>query len=137
MEVRNCRGCGRLFSYISGGNFLCQACQEELEKKFQVAKKFINDHHTATIHEVAEEAEVSVKQVEKWIREERLVFAEDSPVGIECENCGAMIRSGRFCEACKSSMANNLSNVYKEPKKVQPAVKKDVRDSAKMRFLTK
>ena len=79
---------------------------------------------------------MSVKQIEKWVREERLAFADDSPVGIACEKCGAMIRSGRFCEACKSSMANHLSELYEEPKKAE-FVKKDIRDSARMRFLNK
>lgn len=136
MEVRNCRGCGRLFSYIEGGSYLCPACQEELEEKFQVAKAYIRENKNASIHEVAEAADVSVKQIEKWVREERLAFADDSPVGIACEKCGAMIRSGRFCEACKASMANHFSELYEEPKKVE-AVKKDVRDSARMRFLNK
>lgn len=136
MEVRNCRACGRLFNYISGGNFLCQACMEELEEKFQVAKKYIKDNKSATIHEVAEIAEVSTKQVEKWVREERLVFAEGCVTGINCENCGVMIRTGRFCEACKNSMANNLSDLYREEKKIKP-VKKDTKENPKMRFLNK
>ena len=135
MEVRNCRGCGRLFNYIQGGSFLCQACLDELEEKFQVAKDFIRENKSASIHEVAEKADVSVKQIEKWVREERLIFAEDSPVGISCEKCGKMIRSGRFCESCKSSMANNLSEVYQE-KKPEPVTKKPAKDTtARMRFL--
>lgn len=135
MEVRNCRGCGRLFNYIRGGSFLCQACLDELEEKFQVAKDFIRENKTASIHEVAEKADVSVKQIEKWVREERLIFADDSPVGIACEKCGTMIRSGRFCDACKSSMANNFSEIYQE-KKPEPVTKKPAKDTtARMRFL--
>ena len=134
MEVRNCRGCGRLFNYIQGGSFLCQACLDELEEKFQVAKDFIRENKAASIHEVAEKADVSVKQIEKWVREERLIFAEDSPVGIACEKCGAMIRSGRFCDACKNGLANNFSDMYKG--KAPEPVKKPARDSsARMRFL--
>ncbi len=134
MEVRNCRGCGRLFSYIQGGSYLCPACQAELEDKFEVAKKYIRENTGATIQEVADEADVSVKQIEKWVREERLAFSDDSPVGIACEKCGKMIRSGRFCENCKSSMASNFSELYQKPKKVEPAVKKDSKEN-KMRFL--
>ena len=44
MEIRNCRACGRMFSYIEGGSFLCPACQAELEDKFQVAKKYIREN---------------------------------------------------------------------------------------------
>ena len=49
MEVRNCRGCGRLFSYIQGGSYLCPACQAELEDKFDIAKKFIRENVSASI----------------------------------------------------------------------------------------
>ena len=128
MEIRNCRACGRMFSYIEGGSFLCPACQAELEDKFQVAKKYIRENVGASIQEVAEAADVSVKQIEKWIREERLAFADDSPVGIR------MIRSGRFCDSCKASMASNFSDLYEKPKKVEPPVKKEAKEN-KMRFL--
>ena len=134
MEVRNCRGCGRLFSYIQGGSYLCPACQAELEDKFDIAKKFISENVSASIQQVAEAADVSVKQIEKWVREERLAFADDSPVGIACEKCGKMIRSGRFCESCKSSMASNFSELYEQPKKPEPVVKKEAKEN-KMRFL--
>ena len=134
MEIRNCRACGRMFSYIEGGSFLCPACQAELEDKFQVAKKYIRENAGASIQEVAEAADVSVKQIEKWIREERLAFADDSPVGIACEKCGRMIRSGRFCDSCKASMASNFSDLYEKPKKVEPPVKKEAKEN-KMRFL--
>ena len=53
MEIRNCRACGRMFSYIEGGSFLCPACQAELEDKFQVAKKYIRENVGASIQEVA------------------------------------------------------------------------------------
>lgn len=134
MEIRNFRACGRMFSYIEGGSFLCPACQAELEDKFQVAKKYIRENAGASIQEVAEAADVSVKQIEKWIREERLAFADDSPVGIACEKCGRMIRSGRFCDSCKASMASNFSDLYEKPKKVEPPVKKEAKEN-KMRFL--
>ena len=77
---------------------------------------------------------MTVNQIEKWIREERLAFADDSPVGIACEKCGRMIRSGRFCDSCKASMASNFSDLYEKPKKVEPPVKKEAKEN-KMRFL--
>lgn len=132
MDVRNCRGCGKLFNYVSGMGQLCEACEKQLEEKFLKAKEFIRENKGATISQVAEAAEVTPKQVEKWVREERLTFAEGSAVGIECEKCGAMIRSGRFCPACKGSMTDGLSGLYQEKK---PEVVKKERETARMRFL--
>lgn len=135
MDVRNCRGCGKLFNYLGGGNYLCASCNAALEEKFQVAKTFIRENANVGIAEVAAHAEVRPQQVEKWIREERLVFSSDSSVGIDCEGCGRMIKSGRFCDSCKNSMANKLEDVYKPTTVVAPQVEKKNSKENKMRFL--
>lgn len=131
MDVRNCKNCGKLFNYI-GGQPVCPTCAKALDEKFAQVKEYIYTHPGAGMQEVSEENEISTAQIQKWIREERLSFAEDSMVGIECENCGTMIRTGRFCQSCKDKLANNLGNLYKEP---EPVKKKNLKDNPKMRFL--
>ena len=114
MEVRNCKGCGRLFNYVSGVSYtnLCPKCIEELEEKFQAAKKYIEEHKGAGVSEVAEAVDVKVSQIQRWVREERLCFSEESAVMIDCERCGAMIRSGRYCDECKNIMARSFGSLY-------------------------
>lgn len=133
MDVRNCKTCGRLFNYL-GGPAICPACQGAIEEKFREVKNYIEDHPHAPVAAVAEDNDVSVKQIKQWIREERLAFADDSVDGIECENCGKMIRTGRFCEACKNSMANEMRDAFEKPKVVMTPKKKE-KDGNKMRFL--
>ena len=130
MDVRNCKDCGKIFNYLSGAP-LCPACMKKLDDKYSIVKEYIYDNPGASIQQVSEENGVSVGQLKKWVREERLAFSEDSLVGIECENCGTMIRTGRYCNICKDKMLNKLGNVYKEPVE---EVKKSFKDSAKMRF---
>lgn len=134
MNVRNCRKCGKLFNHISGMP-ICPACKDKLEEKFQEVKKYIRENRMADLKEVAEKCEVEVGQLQQWIREERLEFTEDSPVKIPCENCGAMIRSGKYCEKCKREMTNNLSSVMEKPKAVLVEPKKPQSTGNKMRFL--
>lgn len=131
MDVRNCKDCGKIFNYLSGAP-LCPACMKKLDDKYSIVKEYIYDNPGASIQQVSEENGVSVGQLKKWVREERLAFSDDSMVGIECENCGTMIRTGRFCSKCKDSMLNKLGNIYKEP--VEEA-KKSFKDNPKMRFL--
>ncbi|MEE3356977.1 MAG: flagellar protein [Lachnospiraceae bacterium] len=121
MDVRNCRSCGRLFNYI-GGPQICQACRDKLEVKFQQVKNFIRENPQASIQDICDANEVSVQQLHQWVREERLQFSKDSPIHLECENCGAIIYTGRFCDNCKASMANNLTKAFhkEEPKKERP-----------------
>ncbi len=133
MEVMNCKSCGRLFNYY-GGQKICPACKDALEEKFQQVKQYIKDHKVASITQVSEDNDVSTNQIKQWVREERLVFQEGSGVGIECENCGAEILTGRFCQKCKNSMANQLGNAFGKPK-APVEKKKPARDKDRMRFL--
>ena len=133
MDVKNCRGCGRLFNYIGGGYYYCPACMEKLEEKFADVKKYIRENPKATIPEISKDNDVSIMQIERWIREERLVFSDDSPIGIECERCGATIKSGRFCPQCKDAIQKGLGSAYREDKPGAAPIK-DRRDGARMRF---
>lgn len=135
MDVRNCKGCGRLFNYISGVP-LCQACKEKLEDKFQQVKEYLRDNPNSTMQAVSEDNDVSVKQIRQWVREERLTFSPDSPIGIECENCGRMIKTGRFCDECRNKLKTDLESVTKKGVAINPTrIERSSKD--RMRFLDK
>ena len=135
MDVRNCKTCGKLFNYM-GGVQLCPECRAELEKKFGDVKEYIREHPHASIAQVSEDMEVSVKQIKQWVKEERLIFSEASLDGVLCEHCGRPITSGRFCDKCKAAMANNLQSALDRPRTVQLKPDKIVNDEGdKMRFL--
>ena len=131
MDVRNCKSCGRLINYM-GGAPLCTSCQKKLEEKFQEVKEYLNENPNSSMNVIAEENNVSVKQIKQWVKEERLSLSVAGADGIVCEKCGAPIRSGRFCDKCKASMVNNLNGAIEKPKQVE--VKKE-RDGNRMRFL--
>ena len=82
---------------------------------------------------MAEENDVSVNQIKRWVRQERLAFSDASMVGLACENCGAMIKTGRFCDNCKTIMTNNLARAMK--KQPEPQIEPRQKESARMRFL--
>ena len=133
MEVRNCKECGKIFNYVEGAP-LCPACAKKMEGKFEEVKEYIYDNPRASINQVAEDNEVSVQQIKRWIREERLSFSDSSEIGLECEKCGAMIKTGRFCKACKRRLENTFGNMYQTPK--APVQKKKAGSAeARMRFL--
>lgn len=134
MEVKNCNSCGKLYNHV-GGPPLCAKCAHLLEDKFDKVKEYIYDNPGVGMQIVSDEMEVSVAQIKKWIREERLTFSEDSAIGLECEYCGTLIRTGRFCNHCKDKMINSLDNIYSKPK--VEGFKKETKDSPKMRFLNK
>ena len=132
MDVRNCRKCRKIFNYVMGP-ILCPGCREDEEEKFQEVKKYVQDKPGSGIQEVSEACDVSVSLIRQWLREERLMLTDESPMGINCEHCGRMIKSGRFCVECRTSMRNVLQSAMGKATYVQP--KKDNRDGARMRFL--
>lgn len=134
MEIKNCRICGKMMQYSGLGRPICQGCKKALEEKFKAAKQFLKENPGATINELAEAAEVPISQINQWVREERLVFSDDSPIGIDCERCGKMIKSGRFCKDCKSNLVNELSSGRKEgePSRARGPVQTS---KGKMRFI--
>ena len=134
MNVKNCRRCGKIFNYI-GGQPICPTCREDIEKKFNTVKEYIRENPKASIPQICEECEVDTSQLQQWIREERLVFADDSPVGIPCEGCGTMIHTGKYCEKCKADLAKGLSQSIAKPDAPKPEPKKDLRNNPAMRFL--
>lgn len=132
MNVSNCKSCGRLFNVISNTR-ICPDCQRKLEEKFQEVKEYLKENPFANIDVLSKECEVSVKQIKEWVREERLVFAEGSMDGIECEQCGKLIRTGKYCDECKVKITNNLRQGINAPTKAEPVKKERERD--RMRFL--
>ncbi len=132
MNVATCKGCGRLFNVISNRK-ICPNCVIALEDKFQVVKKYLDENPSATMEIISSECDVSVKQIKEWIRDERLAFREGSGCGITCEQCGAMILTGRYCEQCRTKIHNNLSSAI-DRKPLESPKKRD-RERDRMRFL--
>lgn len=134
MNIRNCRNCGRIFNYVTGA-ILCQSCKEQMEKKFQDVKEYIRENPRVGIQEVADACEVPTSQIHQWLREERLEVTEDSSIFLNCEGCGAPIRSGKYCDKCKISMTQGFRNVIRESRQPEPQPKTPEKDGPKMRFL--
>lgn len=133
MNVRNCRNCGRLFNYISG-IVICPACKESLEAKFQEVKEYIREHKGAGIQEVAEACDVETAHIRQWLREERLEVTENSALFLNCESCGTPIRSGRYCDKCKTELTRDLNGILKDSRQRQKPVE-DKAQGARMRFI--
>lgn len=134
MEIISCKNCGRLFNYVQGDR-VCPACVKKMDEKFAEVKKYVRDNPKVDINVLSSEMDVSIRQIKRWIREERLCFTDESPIGLNCENCGAVIKTGRYCRSCKDQMTTRLQGAagVKEP---APQQQKKTSSDNKMRFLT-
>ena len=124
MNIRNCKKCGKMFNYVAGPP-ICPVCRDAAEKKFQEVKEYVRANKTATMKEIETECDVDQRQVEQWIREERLVFSTDSPIKLSCETCGASITTGRYCNKCKKEQENTFSAAGRQPEAPKAPEKRD------------
>jgi len=106
-EIRNCKRCRKIFTYITGPQ-LCEVCKKQEEEEFEKVRKFLREYPGATIQEVSQATEVSQQLIYKFLKEGRLEVATDSPIALLCENCGVRITSGRFCVNCSKRLANEM-----------------------------
>ncbi len=133
MDVRNCKKCNQLFNYTGDSN-LCPKCTREMEEKFFQVRDYIRDNPTASMTAVAEENDVPIQQLKKWVRQERLTFTKESGVTIDCEACGKPILTGRYCKECLGSMRNGFNSMY-QAKDKEGKPKPKISSGGKMRFI--
>ncbi|MBQ8030093.1 MAG: flagellar protein [Butyrivibrio sp.] len=135
MNLRNCARCGKMFNYVAGP-VICEPCKKLAEEDFQKVKQYIQDNPRASLKQISEDNEVTTKQIQQWIREERLMFSKDSPIQLLCEKCGEPITTGRFCAKCKTSMANTLNDTVAQKRQaLQQAIQQKQEPKSGMRFL--
>lgn len=133
MDIRPCKRCKNLFQYITGRP-ICPQCMKKEEEMFGKVKDFLRANPGAEMQVVSMETEVPVHIIESFIRAGRLEISEHSPLGIPCERCGVMIRTGKYCKVCSKMLEGQLSQMANELKvKVQPK-KKEEETRARMRF---
>lgn len=108
-DIKNCKRCRKIIMHTAGPQ-LCDACKKADEEEFIKVRKFVRDFPGATVQEASTATEVSQNTIIKYLKEGRLEVAENSPLAILCETCGARVRSGRFCAKCTTSLAREMMN---------------------------
>ena len=132
---KNCKRCKRIFNYYGIGHMYCPSCLAIDNEIFERIKKYLYEHGTATTEELSAATNVSIPQIEVYLREGRLEIPANSNIFIKCELCGAKLRSGRYCPACASKLSHTFTSSYTyDQNEVGEAAPSQ---SGKMHFLSK
>lgn len=108
MRILNCKECGKLFQY-DGISKLCFQCRKKDDEDFRRVKDYLYEFPKETITVVSQETEVPEDKILRYLREGKLEISGDNPgLLLECESCGAGIRSGRFCDKCANTLDRGL-----------------------------
>jgi len=111
-NIANCPRCGRVFA--RGARDVCVSCVKEIEREYERCVEFLREYRGATIQEVSEATEVSVKQITKFIREGRISLMNAPNLGYPCESCGTPIRTGNLCDDCRHKFTKQAEQIQQE-----------------------
>ena len=116
IEVKNCKRCGKIFNHI-GGPQICPDCKLKEEEEFGRIKEYLEDNPKAALAKVAEDLELSISTIERYIKNGRLETLKMDNIFIKCERCGEPIQSGRLCPECAGQLSNGFKQTAGEMRK--------------------
>lgn len=96
-----CENCGGEFVQISRGTYRCKKCGAIDYDSFMKVRKYLERNGPRPISEITRMTSVPRSSVEYFLREELLEIPLSSRIVLTCAGCGAPIRTGVMCDACK------------------------------------
>lgn len=108
MNVANCPRCGKVF--VKGFNEVCPNCIKYIDQLYDKCLKYLRENKGATIQELSDATEVSIRQITKFIREGRISLLNAPNMSYPCEVCGTLIRDSNMCELCRTKLVKDVRN---------------------------
>lgn len=103
-----CDYCGsKLLENITMGTYRCHECGKDSYDDFQTIRNFLDIVGTAPASVIERNTGVPKRIIEYFFRDEYLEIPKNSAIRVPCEKCGAPIRTGVLCDACKSENDGN------------------------------
>ena len=115
-RLDNCIICGRLFLKVHTDS--CLDCFLKSEHDLESVADFlgIEKNRNATIEDVSECTNVSVKQIAGFLRD-GLIFSEDYPnLGYRCSHCGKLIKRQLLCNECFNQFSSEVNRTLNKEK---------------------
>ena len=139
-DIRNCKKCGRMYSYMGGKVYLCEECVAEEQDDFKKVKEYLYANPGAIMTQVASDTGISTKKLTRYLREGRLEIhgEEGKNLLLPCDNCGKGIKSGKLCNDCEGKLKSNIKGFASRVK--QEVFKKEEgtsKNATGMRYLNK
>jgi len=108
MDYKYCSRCKKVYSGV-GGSKLCGNCLRTLDEFMRKIRDYLDEHRGANISELSEGTEIAERDILYLLRNERLELLSNDG-GFVCDICKEPIKSGRYCDKCKSNMGNSFAN---------------------------
>lgn len=109
LNIANCPRCGKIFA--RGFSDVCANCHKEIEKQYEACVQYLRENRGATINDLSEAVDVSIKQITKFIREGRISLYNAPNMSYPCDACGTLIREGHMCDTCRKKLTNQVNRM--------------------------
>lgn len=119
MKLANCSRCGRVFNFVPGTRDICPSCVRQEDDDYLKIFHFLTQNPTATAPEIAEATGVDIKEILRFVRENRLRLVRTG-IPLECEACGTPIEQGKLCESCVKKLTTEMHGEVDKIKKSTP-----------------
>ncbi|WP_409295735.1 TIGR03826 family flagellar region protein [Peribacillus sp. SCS-26] len=119
-EILNCPSCDAIFVQNSVRD-VCENCYKEEQTEYEKVYNYIRkrENRMATIEQVVETVGIDQELLLKFIRTGKLKLAQFPNLGYPCAKCGTLIREGKLCGSCTSSLKGQLETLAKEEARTQ------------------
>lgn len=107
MNLSNCSRCGRVFARPPGASEICPSCVKENDDNYHKIFEFFSREPSATAQEIANETGIDIKEIYRYVRENRLKLLHSDGV-VVCEACGCPIVVGKICDDCRFKLTQEL-----------------------------
>lgn len=113
MAIRVCPHCQRPFSQLRNEE-VCLACMAKGEDEFRRIKEYLYEHPGASATELVQRLGVTIRQIQHYLREDRLEVVGEGYTGLTCDKCGKPLKTGRMCEHCEKEVASQKRQEFKK-----------------------
>lgn len=135
MEVKVCKNCRGIFNDVKGDCF-CPKCKETMGRTFQKVTQYIKEHDDASMAQVSANCNVSMSQIETWIKEEKIHTIDEQDVYSTCGSCNKPIASGNYCNLCKRQLIGGLKSAFDSDRAGRIAPTPHKNNQTQMRFIS-
>ena len=98
----HCPNCNNELIFKGVGEYYCSKCRIYELDDYGKVRGFIEKRPGATSTEIEIGTGVSQKIIRELLRQSRIEISSGSAYFLKCEECGAQIKSGVFCEKCEN-----------------------------------
>ena len=127
-----CEYCRGPLTYMGLGEYKCEICGETALNNMGKVQAYLKEHPDAGAFDIAEATRIELDTVFALINQGSIDIVKNTHKVTECQKCGVLTRTGRYCDKCTKKLAGDIKKTFYEDPRYRAPVRSD--ESAKLHF---